>query len=74
MFFLKLFCDTQEMHKLLIRESYMDFKYLISKYKRDHPNFTVPIYVHDFNVLSKEEREELIEYKIKLEKFEKCSY
>ena len=67
MFFLKLFCDTQEMHKLLIRESYIDCKYLISKYKRDHPSFTVPIYVHDFNGLSKEEREELIEYKIKLE-------
>jgi ABC-type maltose transport system permease subunit len=31
MFFLKLFCDTQEMHKLLIRESYIDYKYLINK-------------------------------------------
>lgn len=67
MFFLKLFCDTQEMHKLLIRESYMDCKYLINKYQREHPNFLAPIVLDDFNVLSKEERKELIEYKIKLE-------
>ena len=67
MFLFKLFCDTQEMHKLLIRESWNDCKYLIDKFSSDRPTFAGSIVVDDYNNLSNEEREEFIEYKLKLE-------
>jgi hypothetical protein len=38
MFFIKLFCDTQEINKLLIRESYDDYIKYYNKNKENDKN------------------------------------
>ena len=58
MFFLKLFCDTQEMHKLLIRESFDDYKYFKKNWKEKYPTLTGLMILNDYNNLNEETKEE----------------
>jgi hypothetical protein len=62
MFFFKLFCDTKEMHKLLIRESYDDYKIAKKKWKDKYPNLTGLVNINLYNNLNNTCKNEWIEY------------
>jgi hypothetical protein len=67
MFLTKLFCDTQEINKLLIKESYTDYKSLISNFAKRNPNYQGSVTCHDYNNFDEEIRNEYIQYQIQVE-------
>jgi hypothetical protein len=66
MFFFKLFCDTQEIHKLLIQESYDDYKYLKNNWIKKYPDLKGIIDIDNYNNFDDHLKNEWIEYQVAL--------
>ena len=75
MFCFKLFCDTdiQEMHKLLIRESFDDYKYLKRKWNTKYSHLIGVINIEQYNELDEQTKNDLIEYQSKLNSLKKIT-
>ena len=71
MFLLRLFCDTQEMHKVLIRESFDDYNNLKLKWNKKNPNLIGLISIDVYNKLDEYHKEAWQEHHIKLITFKK---
>ena len=65
MFFIKSFCNTQEINKLLIQESYDDYKTIVFNFNIKHPNFQGYIVGENYDNLTEETKQEWQEYRIK---------
>jgi hypothetical protein len=66
MFLFRLFCDTQEMHKALIRESFEDYKNLKKNWNKKYPNLIGFVNIDVYNKLNEYHKEAWQEHNIKL--------
>ena len=71
MFLLRLFCDTQEMHKVLIRESFDDYKSEIIKFKKIYPTLMGVVNIDDYYKMDQQTKNEWQEHHVKLDKLKK---
>jgi len=58
MFFIKAFCNTQEINKLLIQEAYDDYKKVVINFNVKHPNFQGCIVGENYDNLTEETKKE----------------
>ena len=68
MFCFKLFCDTdiQEMHKLLIRETFDDYKCLRKKWNTKYSHLIGVINIEQYNNFDQQTKKDWIEYQGRL--------
>ena len=71
MFFINIFYNTKEIHKLLIQKSYNDVKLEFNKFNNKYPNFKGYIVGDEYNNLNETTKKEWNEYKEKTENLKK---
>lgn len=71
MFLFRLFCDTQEMHKVLIRESFEDYKNLKKNWNKKYPHLIGFLNIDVYNKLNEYHKEVWQEHHIRLITFKK---
>ena len=71
MFFINLFYNTKEIHKLLIQKSYNDVKLEINIFNNKYPNFKEYIICDEYNNLNEETKKEWNDYVKKIENLKK---
>lgn len=71
MFFINLFYNTEEIHKLLIKKSYNDLTSEINIFNNKYPNLTGYITIDEYDNLHEETKKNVDKFKEKIKKLEK---
>lgn len=64
-FFFKLFCNTQQIHKLLLREDLDEYNKLNNKFNNENPYYRGYFTVKDYEKLDEENKKMWTHFKIK---------
>jgi len=70
MFFIKLFYNTKDIHKLLIQHSYNDFNSEIKIFNTKYPNFKGYVIGDEHDKLTEETKKDWNEYREKVNKLQ----